>query len=94
MYARRRRNAGITPLHNFGDTDILRLRAPDVGIFVVVGRAVISNADGDQNATARLTTFDGAIDDFVRNVCRQYNDRKPRELNCPQSVNGIETSTA
>jgi hypothetical protein len=64
MYARRRRcrKAGITP-RNFGDTEILRLRVPDAGIFVVVGRVLISNADGDrQSATARLTAFDGAIE--------------------------------
>jgi hypothetical protein len=50
-------------LHNFGDTEILRLWVPDAVIFVVFGRVVISNADGDpQNATARLTTFDGATE--------------------------------
>jgi hypothetical protein len=65
MYARARRcrQASAAPLHNFDDTEIPRLWVPDAGIFVVFGRVVISNADGDpQNATARLATFDGATE--------------------------------
>ena len=55
-------NPGIVNLHNFADSVVLRidLRPTDVGKFVVFGRVVISNWDGDpQFAIARLTTLDG-----------------------------------
>lgn len=54
---------GIVTLDNFNDKVVVRLRIPDAGKFVVFGRVVITNYDGDpQNANARLTTFDGATE--------------------------------
>jgi hypothetical protein len=55
-------NPGSVILHNFADSVVVRvdLRPTDVGKFVVFGRVVIQNWDGDsQFATARLTTLDG-----------------------------------
>jgi len=48
-------------LLDFRDTVILRLRFPEQGNFVMLGKVVITNIDdsADQNATVRLTTLDG-----------------------------------
>lgn len=49
-----------TPLKQFADTVIVRLRVRDAGQFLIIGKVVIWNNDGDfQNASARLTTLDG-----------------------------------
>jgi hypothetical protein len=54
---------GIVSLHNFADTQILQLEVRDAGKYVVFGKVVITNGDGDnQNASARLTTFNGATE--------------------------------
>jgi len=54
---------GTQTLANFADTTIVRLRVADSGKFVIFGRVVIHNSDGDpQNAAARLATFDGATE--------------------------------
>jgi hypothetical protein len=56
-------NAGIVDLNNFSDTAVVRLRVDDAGKFVVFGRVIIVNWDGDsQNASAKLTTLDGLIE--------------------------------
>jgi hypothetical protein len=56
-------NPSITPLNNFNEQVVVRLRVPDSGEYVIFGRLVIINEDGDpQNAGARLTTFDGVTE--------------------------------
>jgi hypothetical protein len=56
-------NVGVVTLANFNDVVAVRLRVRDEGKYVIFGRVVISNWDGDaQNASARLTTFDGATE--------------------------------
>jgi hypothetical protein len=55
-------NEGGVDLNNSGDTVVVRLTLP-VGSFIIFGKTVMSNADGDeQDATARLTTMDGATE--------------------------------
>jgi hypothetical protein len=52
---------GGTPLHNNNDVAVLRLALTE-GIYVVVGRVVIRNFDGDgQEASARITVRDGSV---------------------------------
>jgi hypothetical protein len=54
-------NPGTVQLHNFNDTVIVRLEKLREGKYVVFGRVVIHNSDGDnQNASAAVTTLDGA----------------------------------
>ena len=53
-------NSGGENLNNFVDTVIVRLRVQDAGQFLILGKVVILNDDGDfQEADARLTTLDG-----------------------------------
>jgi hypothetical protein len=53
-------NEGGPPLNNFNDVVVLRLQVKP-GTYVVFGRVVILNQDGDpQNASARVTSKDGS----------------------------------
>ncbi len=58
------RKDGGTELQNYDDAVVLRLELPEekLGVWVLIGRVVLDNADGDkQGASARLTTRDGAV---------------------------------
>ena len=47
-------------LQNFNEVVLLRLGLAEPGEYVIFGRVVIRNDDGDgQNASARITTIDG-----------------------------------
>jgi hypothetical protein len=53
-------NAGGTVLNHFGEQTILRLGVGP-GTYVVFGRVVVQNDDGDgQNTGARITSHDGS----------------------------------
>lgn len=56
---------GTAYVHNFDDQVIVRLALPaeKIGVWMLLGRALIFNNDGDaQDASARLTANDGAIE--------------------------------
>jgi hypothetical protein len=56
-------HVGIVPLNHFADQMVVQLTVRDSGKYVVFGRVVITNWDGDpQNASARLTTHDQATE--------------------------------
>lgn len=67
---------GSTQLHHFNDEVVVRLALPaeKVGIWMLIGRVLIWNGDGDQQAAnARLTTDDGAtVLDLVDVPSLQY----------------------
>lgn len=75
---------GSTQLHHFNDEVVVRLALPaeKVGIWMLIGRVLIWNGDGDQQAAnARLTTDDGAtVLDLVDDLYLPFNTPTPVSL--------------
>lgn len=49
-------------IEHFNDVAVIRMALPEPGAYLIFGRVVISNSDGDpQNATAQITLDDGNV---------------------------------
>jgi hypothetical protein len=75
---------GSAQLHHFNDDVVVRLALPaeKLGVWMLIGRVVISNGDGDQQlGSARLTTNDGAtVLDLVDDLYLPFNTPTPVSL--------------